>query len=205
MSPTYHTDIQQGTPEWYALRAGTWSSSKAAVIMGGLDTKGLDDLIQTIAWERVYGPVERGFHSKAMDRGHVLEPEARDWFAFARNAVVETVGFVSHATLPNVGWSADGLFGNRRYGIEAKCPLHKAYMEILRTRRVPAEYRWQCRWAHWVGQLDGVFFVGYHPGPGGIVIPFEATSTECEQMEERVHHLEQRVKPWVDMLMEQRA
>jgi len=73
-------------------------------------------------------------------------------------------------------------------------------MEVRRTGKIPAEYRWQCRWAQWVGMLDGLDFVAYHPRPGGIIIPSEVTATEKEQMEERVALLEKRVAVWTEIL-----
>ena len=204
--PTYHPDVKQGTPEWDAVRAGHWSSSNAATIMGGPDTKGLGGLVKRIAWERVNGPLlEPSYKSAAMDRGNKVEPAARDWFAFRELAVMEEVGFVQHARLAWVGWSPDGLHARRRRGIEAKCPLHAAYMEALAKREVPAEYRWQCAWACWVGQLDGLDFIAYHPQMGGLVVPYEPSPSNADRMQARVEQLEKLVAPWVALLTEQKT
>lgn len=201
--PVIHREFAQHSPEWYAIKAGKFSASKAAIIMGGLDTSGLASLIKDLAWERVYGVIdEPQFHSKAMQRGTETECEARDWYAFDRDVVIEEIGFVEHASIPNVGWSPDGIFENR--AIEAKCPLHKAWMETKRTGKVPAEYRWQCRWAQWVGQLEGVEFIAYSPQAGGLVVPFEATESEFEQMAERISLLEPKVQEWVEILTDKR-
>lgn len=204
--PTIHRDIIQHSPEWFAIKAGKWSASKAAVIMGGLDTKGLADLVQDIAWERVYGPSDdAGFKSPAMERGTITEAESRDWYCFAHNVEIEEVGFVSHATIPHVGWSPDGLIIGKRAGIEAKCPLHKAWMETLRTGKVPSQYRWQCKWGLWVGELDYLDFLSYHPKPAsGLVVRCQVTDDEKQQMAERVALLETKVAEWVERLNNQR-
>lgn len=199
MTPIYHFDVQQGSDAWHALRAGKWTASKAAVIMGGLDTDGLAKLVKAVAWERIYGPIEGGFKSSAMERGNALESEARDWYAFERGVMLTECGLVEHASIPNVAWSPDGLI-IPGHAVEAKCPLEMAWMEVRRTGKIPAEYRWQCRWAQWVGMLDGLDFVAYHPHPGGIIIPSEVTSAEKEQMEERVELLEKRVAVWTEIL-----
>lgn len=204
MPPIIHRDFEQHSPEWYAIKAGKFSASKAAVIMGGLDTSGLQSLIKDLAWERVYGPTEGGFKSAAMQRGNEVEPEGRDWYAFARDVIVEQVGFVQHAELPMVGWSPDGLFKMARGGIEAKCPLHKAWMEVKRTGKVPAEYRWQCRWGQWVGELDELDFIAYHPQAGGLIVPCEVTESERQQMAERVALLEPKVQEWVEILTDKK-
>lgn len=198
-----HRDFAQHSPEWYAIKAGKWSASNAACIMGGLETSGLASLVKDIAWERVYGVGEdETYRSAAMERGTILEAEARDYYAFATGATVEQVGFVEHATVPNVGWSPDGLCLPR--AVEIKAPLHKAWMEVKRTDKVPAEYRWQCAWACWVGELDGLDFVAYHPQAGGLLIPYTFDSALAEQMQTRVALLESKVAEWVDILNDDR-
>jgi putative phage-type endonuclease len=201
-APIFHAHIEQNTPEWDAIRAGKWTASSGAKIMGGLTTQGLKDLIKDVAWGRVYGSTDRGYTSKAMDRGHELEPEARDWFAFERDVVVEQVGFVEHGRISNLGWSPDGLHGQRRRGVEIKCLLHKAWMDVEDDREVPSEYRWQVKFACMVGQLDGLDFVAYHPAAGGIVIPVEITDSDKDQIEGRIAVLEPMVQARVDRLME---
>lgn len=202
--PTIHRDFVQGSPEWLAFRAGKFSASKGAVIMGGLDTSGLDSYIKDLAWERVHGPVEGGFRSAAMERGNETEPAARDWYAFEHDVTIEEVGCVSHATIPNLVWSPDGLFGECRRAIEAKCPLHKAWMEVKRTGKVPAEYRWQTKLAIYIGELDHLDFVAYHPLAGGLVVPCEITDSERDQIAERIALLEPRVQRWVEIITDRK-
>lgn len=199
--PIIHRSFAQHSPEWFAMKAGKWSASNAAVIMGGLDTSGLASLIKDIAWERVYGSTEsEGFKSAAMERGTVLEAEARDYYAFTTGQEVEQVGCVEHATVPNVCWSPDGI---ALRPVEIKAPLHKAWMDVKRTGKVPAEYRWQCGWACWVGEADGLDFVAYHPQAGGLLIPYDFDSALAEQMESRVADLEKKVAQWIDILTDQ--
>ncbi len=203
-APVFHFAIDQGTPEWHAMRAGKWSGSKAAVIMGGLTTKGIEDLIMDIAWGRLYGPIEHGsFKSAAMERGNNLEPETRTSYAFATDQVIDECGFVEHASIPFVGWSPDGLCG-RKHGIEAKNPLHKAYMEVKRTNKVPSEYLWQTKWGMWVGQLDSMDFLCDHPKAGLIIVPCSVSDSECDQMASRVQILEPRVQAWIDILTDKK-
>ena len=200
-APIIHRGIEQGTPEWFALRAGKFSASKAGVIMGGLETKGLADYMQDLAWERVYGPIEGGYKSAAMERGNILEQESREWYSFETGHAVDTVTLVQHGGLSNVVWSPDGLIGTEG-ALEAKNPLHRAWMDVKRTGKIPAEYRHQCRWAMWVGDLQWMDFVAHHPQAGGIIIGCEVTETEKEMMAERVALLEPKVQAWVEILKE---
>lgn len=201
--PRYFHNIEQNSPEWNAARAGFFTASSAAVVMGGLETKGLDDLITRIAWERIFGPTdEPHFQSGAMRRGHDLEHEARAWAEFNADCTVEQCGFVHHGTVPFVGWSPDALYlPRRKRAAEIKCLLHKAFLDVLFDRKVPAEYRWQTRWGMWVGDLDELDFVVYHPGPGGLAIQVERDRNFDDQMQARVELLEQtRVAPLVERL-----
>lgn len=198
-APIIHREIQQHSPEWHAIKAGKWSASKAATIMGGLDTSGLSSLIQDIAWERVFGPIDNGFQSDAMERGTIMEAEARRWYEQDRGVKIEQVGFVVHATLPTVGWSPDGLCGPG-HAVEIKCPLHKAWMSCMKQQLIPAEYRWQTRWGMWVGQLEWQDFAMYHPQPGGLILPCELLPEHAEQMEERVTLLETKVAAWMEII-----
>ena len=202
MSRLHRFDIEQHAPEWYEVRAGEWTASKAAVVMGGLDTKGLSDLIQTIAWERVFGAVdEPRFQSSAMARGNEMEEEARNWVAFNADAEIVTCGYVHHPSVKHVGWSPDGLVApSYKRATEIKCLLHKEYMDVMFKREVPSEYRWQTRWAMWAGDLDSIDFVVYHPKPGGLVIPVERDRSFDDQMEARVYLLEQRVQEMIERI-----
>lgn len=203
--PIYHTDIVQGGDAWHAIRAGKWTASKGAEIMGGLTTKGLDDLVKDIAWGRVFGPTDPGFQSDAMKRGSEIESEARDWFAFDRGVSIEEVGFVEHPTIQNLGWSPDGLFADRKRAVEIKCPLHRGWIDTELDRAIPSQYRWQCKIACFVGGLDGIDFVNYHPLAGGVVITLEITDSERDQIEARIALLEPRVQAIVNRLQERRA
>lgn len=200
-APIIHREFSQHDPAWYAIKAGKWSGSNAATIMSGLDTSGLASLVQDVAWERVFGPVRKGFTSEAMQRGTDLEAEARRWYEQKTGNAIEEVGFVSHASLATVGWSPDGLrASDERRAIEIKSPLHKAWMACRKSGKVPAEYRWQTRWAMWTGQLTEMEFVIYHPDPGGLLIQCEVTDEEIAQMAERVDLLETRVAAWVEII-----
>ena len=204
MSPVYYPEIQQNSPEWDAIRAGCWTASAAAKIMGGLETKGLADLIKDLAWGRVFGKIDRGYYGKSMERGHELEGEARDAFAFDHDTEVEQVGFVMHGRIPNMGWSPDGLHRNRVRGLEIKCLEHKAWIETFERREIPSEYRWQSRFANFVGETEAQDFWVYHPLAGGILMESTITDSERDQIEGRITILEPKVQALVDRLMERK-
>ncbi len=205
MSPIYHPQIVQNTPEWDAIRAGKWTASNAAKIMGALTTQGLKDLIKDLAWGRAIGKPDRGFSGRSMERGHEVEPEAREAFAFEHDEQVEQVGFVEHGRIPNLGWSPDGLLSDRRRGLEIKCLEHKAWIDVFNTRQIPSEYRWQAKFACMVGGLDELLFWVYHPLAGGILLRAEITPSDADQIEGRLALLEPQVDELAHRLLERKA
>lgn len=199
--PIIRRDIIQGEAPWKLAKAGKFSSSNAAVIMGGLTTDGLEKYIKKLAWERFTGTAAPdGFKSDAMQRGNDMEPESLDWYAFEKGHTLEAVGLVEHATIPNVCWSPDGLVIGKPWAVECKNPGYAAWMDTKRTGLVPSEYRWQCRWGIWVGGLDGMDYVSYRPETSGIVIACHVTESEKDQMAERVTLLEPRIAAWIEII-----
>lgn len=73
-----------------------------------------------VAFERISGePMDEGFETYAMSRGHELEPEARREHQILEGVVVERAGFVCTEDYA-FGASADGLIGTKG-GAEYKC------------------------------------------------------------------------------------
>ena len=178
-------------------------ASRAAVIMGKLDTDGLEGYVKTLAWERVYGveDEEPAFESEAMKRGHLIEQQAVEWYEFKTGFDVDRDEnrCIEHPDLPFVGASPEALV-NGDAVLEVKCPLHRAWMDVLAKQQVPAEYRWQCRWQLWTTGRERVDFVCYHPRSGGIIVPFHATDEERKQMHMRAIIVDERVQEWEAIL-----
>lgn len=184
-------------------RLGKLTASKAGVIMGGLDTSGLQTYVKSLAWERVYGARDEEYKSSAMDRGNALEASALDWYEFETcETLVRTPGFMQHPSIAYVGASPDALMEGKT--VQVKCPLHGAWMETKRTMQVPAEYRWQCRWESWVCGLRACDFVTWHPIAGGLIVPMTVSDAECDQMAERAAIVDAMVRKWVDILTDRR-
>ena len=189
------------TPELRLARAGKLTASKASIVMGGLDTKGLADYVKETAWERVYGPPdEEGYKSAAMERGTLLEAEALSWYAFETGSALDQDSdrAIDHPTVPNVAASPDALRPDRV--VEVKCPMPRAWMEVKRTMKVPADYRWQVRWQMWCAGKNLADFVCYHPSAGGIIIAAELSDEDAKAMADRVPVVEAMIAEWVNIL-----
>lgn len=123
-------NCDQGSAEWHQARAGCVTASmfadaRAILKSGpnkGKPTSAALDYAFRLAIERISGePLDNGFETWQMRRGHELEPEARMEHEIQTGLIVQRAGFVT--TDDGVfGASADGLIGEDGVS-EYKCFL----------------------------------------------------------------------------------
>jgi hypothetical protein len=118
----------QGAPEWHQARAGCVTASMFKVARKKLKsgpnkgdyTEEAKNYAFRLAVERISGvPLDEGFETWQMRRGHELEPLAREEHEILAAVIVERAGFVT----TDDGWfgaSADG-FIDHDGGAEYKC------------------------------------------------------------------------------------
>lgn len=114
-------DVEQGSPEWYALRAPLWTGSKAIRLLQG----------KPLPEDREWGG------NDATRRGHALEVAAIREYERKYKVKVQRPGFVTNTVYPNAGYSPDGITGN--WLLEAKA-LNGVRHEDLAANKVPLEY-----------------------------------------------------------------
>ena len=166
-APIYHWDIEQGTPEWHDLRRGliTASAIDCLLTAGGKPASNETSrkTLYKLLGERLTGESDGSASTFDMQRGHLLEPYARDIYAQRFGPVVEC-GFIV-ATLGNVqvGYSPDGLVGDDGL-IEIKSPRPKTHLLSLLSDTVPSEYISQCQTGLAVSGRRWCDFISYAPG-----------------------------------------
>jgi hypothetical protein len=79
-----HHLIDQNSEEWDALRLGKFTASTFADLFMGKETKGYQNAIIKVAYERVTGECEENYSNKWMQRGHEKEPFAVAYFQHVR-------------------------------------------------------------------------------------------------------------------------
>jgi hypothetical protein len=121
-------NCEQGSPEWHSARAGAITASMFKVARERLKsgpnkgdfTEKAKNYAFRLAVERISGqPLDEGFETWQMRRGHELEPAARAEHETQVGVLVQRAGFV----MTDDGWfgaSADGLIGADG-GSEYKC------------------------------------------------------------------------------------
>lgn len=141
--------IEQGTPEWKAQRAGKATASRMSDIMAkgksGAPSRTRANYEAQLICERLTGVVAEGFKSKEMDRGNEVEPEAREAYAFMKNAKVERAGFVDHPSIKMSGASPDSYVGDDGL-LEIKCPNTATHLDTLLGEDIDGGYKLQIQW-----------------------------------------------------------
>ncbi|USZ48098.1 lambda exonuclease family protein [Halomonas sp. DN3] len=121
-------ECDQGSADWHLARAGCITASmfeaaRARLKSGpkkGQPTEKARDYAFRLAIERISGqPLDEGFETWAMKRGHELEPMARMEHEMATGLIVQHAGFVT-TDCGFFGASADGLI-DPDGGSEYKC------------------------------------------------------------------------------------
>jgi hypothetical protein len=168
-------DIEQGSPEWLAARLGIPTASEFHKIVGNStgelsrsrDKKGLSEVAKKYAYGLVAETLlERQLQKPpgtpwAMERGKMLEPFAREQYAFTTDVEVRTVGFVTTDN-GRVGGSPDGLIIGARGGVEIKCPLDESHMGLL-IDGPGDDYKPQCQGNLAICELEFWDLYAYHP------------------------------------------
>lgn len=159
-------DVEQGTPEWRALRRGRITGSRANSLFRRTSrgwATGRAHMVSTIAMERLHGERAASGEGAAQRRGHDNEAAARDAYSFHTGAEVELVGFMTRSDHPMEGVSPDGLVGSDG-AVEFKVPtaLEKHVDYVLNGSHV-AEYEGQLRHTLYVTGRAWIDVVSYYP------------------------------------------
>ena len=91
-------ECEQNTPQWYEARLGIPTASMFATVMasgrGGGESKTRADYMRKLAGEILTGEPMEAFSNSNMERGKIMEDEARDLYAFLKNCEPQRVGFI---------------------------------------------------------------------------------------------------------------
>jgi len=134
--------IEQGTPEWQALRIGKLTASRVADMLATVKTgesMSRKNLRADLIAERLTGNKTDSYSNSAMNWGIETEPQARAAYEVFSYNFVDQVPFVDHPTIANFGCSPDGLVGDEGL-IEIKCPNSSTHLEYIETRKPPTKY-----------------------------------------------------------------
>lgn len=156
--------FEQGTEEWRRARAGIPTASEFGTLLasglGGGESKTRRTYMLKLAGEILTGEPAENFTNAHMDRGHLMEGEARDLYAFVKEIEPAQVGFIRSG---RKGCSPDSLVGDVGM-LEIKTKLPHLHIECLLRDDFPPEHKAQCQGALWVAEREWIDLAVYWPG-----------------------------------------
>lgn len=154
----------QGTPEWFAARLGIPTASEFSTVIakgkGSADSKTRKTYMLKLIGERMTGEPTEGYSNIHMERGKVMEEEARNFYAFQTDNEPELVGFIRNG---EKGCSPDSLIGSDGL-LEVKTKLPHLQLAVLLSDQLPAEHKAQVQGQIWVAEREWCDFCSYWPG-----------------------------------------
>jgi putative phage-type endonuclease len=152
---------EQGSVEWFQARAGIPTASEFATVMAKGEGKTRRKYLLTLLGERMTGEVAESYSNAHMERGKVMEAEARDLYLFRTGAESRLAGVFVDDDL-GAGASPDSVIGDDGL-LEIKTALPHIQLERLLKGGLPTEHKAQVQGQLLVTGRQWVDFVSYWP------------------------------------------
>jgi len=133
---------------------------------GGGESKTRDKLMKQLAGELLTEEIAEGFSNAAMDRGKVMEDEARKLYAFTRQTEPKRIGFVRNGIM---GCSPDSLIGDDG-ALEIKTQAPHLLIDTLTKGIFPPEHKAQCQGTLLVTERKWIYLMVYYRGMPPFII-----------------------------------
>lgn len=165
-------NCEQGQPEWHEARRGIPTASEYATVMAkGRDGKSPSvtrrKYMLRLIGERMSGQVDTfGYKNADMERGHQMEPDARNLYAFTTGKAVEQVGFIRNG---DTGCSPDGLI-DKNGMLQIKSAKPELHLEALLAQQMPSEHKPQVQGELMVAEREWSDFMSYWPGLPPLIV-----------------------------------
>ena len=178
-----HNDIDQmqGSEAWDNTRAPIATASEFSKIFtgGGKVSTQRDSYMRKCAVARKYKlPSWSG--NKHTDRGHELEPLARDLFCELSGLEIKEVSFIEHDN-ELCGCSPDGLIyapdGRLVSGLDIKCFMYDKHVGIITKGVMPTDNKPQVHGEMWLAEVNCWQYMPYHDD----AMPFDHCVIEVEK------------------------
>lgn len=156
-------DCEQNTEAWHRARLGLPTASMFATVQargkGGGESLTRKTYLLKLAGEILTGQPMANFSNAQMERGHAMEDEARERYAFEHDAEPIKVGFISNG---RKGCSPDSLLDANGL-LEIKTKEAHLLIEALLRDDAPPEHKAQCQGQLWVAEREWIDLAIYWP------------------------------------------
>lgn len=152
-------DCEQGSEDWFECRRGIVTASRFADVLAKGQGITRRKYLYTLAGEVLTGECAESYSNAHMERGHEMEADAVNLYAFERDIEPVTIGFMRRG---RAGCSPDRLLGEVGM-MEVKSKLPHLQLEVLERNDVPPEHKAQVQGELWVSGREWCDFVSYWP------------------------------------------
>jgi hypothetical protein len=156
-------DCAQGSDEWFLARAGIPTASEFSTVLakgkGAAESKTRRTYMLKLAGERITGKPMETFSNHHMERGKLMEEEARNFYAFLTDDEPRQIGFLRNDL---AGCSPDSLIGDSGL-LEIKTALPHLLIDFIFKDEFPPEHRAQTQGQLWVAGREWVDLIVYWP------------------------------------------
>jgi len=163
MKQTFY-DCEQGSEEWFELRRGIVTASMFDAVMakgrGNSESLTRRKYMLTLIGERLTGETQDSYTNTHMDRGKIMEAEARELYSMVSRNEVKQIGFIKFGD--DIGASPDGII-MKDGCLEIKTKLPHLHLDCLLRDEVPSEHIKQIQGQLWVADRQWCDFVSYWP------------------------------------------
>jgi hypothetical protein len=190
-------DVEQGSPEWHQARVGIPTASRFADILAKGEGKTRGKYLRELAAEVLTGEADTdGYTNGHMERGKLVEDEARNFYALIEGVDPQRVGFVRNG---RTGCSPDSFIGERR-GLEIKTAIRHIQIERLQRGTLPSEHKAQVQGSMWVCERDSWDFVSYCPKLPPLIVAVHRDEAFISDLAKAVQAFNEELDSLVDAL-----
>lgn len=192
-----HHNVIQNSDDWFKIRSGKFTASSFGDLFAAKSTLTYEKAIFKVAYERIVGETPESFSNEWTDRGHELEPLARDAYEVETFNLVEDAGFFELNDW--VGCSPDGLISQDGM-IEIKCPAYNTFIRYINSGKLPSTYFYQVHGQMYVTGRQWVDFVAYHPPFKPFILRVERDEKVCHEIEAALTEAIDKAKKIIEKL-----
>lgn len=179
-------EVTQGEEEWFRLRLGIPTASEFSKIITparGDFSAQADDYANLKIAEIMTGEQQGIFQPTYwMERGQLLEVEARESYEFMNDCKVERGGFITTDDAA-FGCSPDGLIDDGEGMLEIKCLMAKSQVEYLLGEDIKTEHKPQIQGQLKVAERSYVDYWMYHPDMPRVAVRQERDDAYIARMD----------------------
>lgn len=189
-------EMDQGGEEWASVRLGIPTASKFATVMAKGEGKTRSEYMRKLAGERLTGEPMDSYTNNHMERGKVMEDEARELYAFIHDADIRRVGFIRNGAK---GASPDGLIGTDS-GLEIKIALPHIQIERLERGTVPPEHKAQVQGNIWIAAREKWAFMSHWPKLPPLIVTAYRDEAYIKTMSDEIDRFNDELEAMVERI-----